>query len=112
LDKIFNKTATKKEQDNLLSCSFLCETVSTGEEGFEPPTPWSVATCSSPLSYTPLSASNINTLKWTLFQDFDLGLVWSIIGSKFQPPDLMAIEPPTIDQQVLPQLWSVKMSLE
>ncbi len=25
----------------------------TGEEGFEPPTPWSVATCSSPLSYTP-----------------------------------------------------------
>ncbi len=26
-----------------------------GEEGFEPPTPWFVATCSSPLSYTPMS---------------------------------------------------------
>jgi hypothetical protein len=26
----------------------------TGQEGFEPPTPWSVATCSSPLSYRPL----------------------------------------------------------
>ena len=25
----------------------------TGEKGFEPLTPWSVATCSSPLSYTP-----------------------------------------------------------
>lgn len=24
-----------------------------GEEGFEPPTPWFVATCSNPLSYRP-----------------------------------------------------------
>ncbi len=34
----------------------------TGEEGFEPPTPWSVATCSSPLSYTPLQELNSNTV--------------------------------------------------
>ena len=28
-----------------------------GEEGFEPPTPWFVATCSNPLSYRPHSVS-------------------------------------------------------
>lgn len=28
-----------------------------GEEGFEPPTPWFVATCSNPLSYRPRPAS-------------------------------------------------------
>jgi hypothetical protein len=39
--------------------SFLLN--NTGEEGFEPPTPWSVATCSSPLSYTPLQAFYRNT---------------------------------------------------
>ncbi|PPD67340.1 hypothetical protein GOBAR_DD35779 [Gossypium barbadense] len=28
-----------------------------GEEGFEPPTPWFVATCSNPLSYRPYLVS-------------------------------------------------------
>jgi hypothetical protein len=28
--------------------------MTTGQEGFEPPTPWFVATCSSPLSYKPV----------------------------------------------------------
>ena len=28
-----------------------------GEEGFEPPTPWFVATCSNPLSYRPYRVS-------------------------------------------------------
>ncbi len=32
----------------------------TGQEGFEPPTPWSVATCSSPLSYKPLRSAQLN----------------------------------------------------
>jgi hypothetical protein len=36
----------------------------TGEEGFEPPTPWSVATCSSPLSYTPSTAFNHSIQFW------------------------------------------------
>ncbi len=31
--------------------------IKTGEEGFEPPTPWFVATCSNPLSYRPHSVS-------------------------------------------------------
>gem|GEM_PF-2264106 len=39
----------------------LDDLIKTGEEGFEPPTPWSVATCSSPLSYTPLQELNSNT---------------------------------------------------
>ena len=38
-----------------------------GEEGFEPPTPWFVATCSNPLSYRPhlVSTGSVprNTLK-------------------------------------------------
>ncbi len=39
--------------------SFFTLDLETGEEGFEPPTPWSVATCSSPLSYTPLRSQDL-----------------------------------------------------
>jgi cyclic pyranopterin monophosphate synthase len=39
----------------------------TGGKGFEPLTPWSVATCSSPLSYTPLRG--INPYKKTILAD-------------------------------------------
>ena len=35
------------------ACAF--KIIEMGEEGFEPPTPWFVATCSGPLSYTPLT---------------------------------------------------------
>lgn len=34
----------------------------TDEEGFEPPTPWSVATCSGPLSYTSLTVMKYSTV--------------------------------------------------
>lgn len=36
--------------------------IRTGQEGFEPPTPWSVATCSSPLSYKPLTRESYNNI--------------------------------------------------
>ncbi|KAB2096477.1 hypothetical protein ES319_A01G110600v1, partial [Gossypium barbadense] len=37
-----------------------------GEEGFEPPTPWFVATCSNPLSYRPHLVSTGSVPKSTL----------------------------------------------
>jgi hypothetical protein len=37
----------------------------SGKEGFEPPTPWFVATCSSPLSYKPCSLFK----KYTLYKN-------------------------------------------
>ncbi len=42
----------------------------TGKEGFEPPTPWSVATCSSPLSYIPLFAQLRITQSDRIMQNF------------------------------------------
>ena len=41
-----------------MRCFFIFR---TGQEGFEPPTPWSVATCSSPLSYKPLTRESNNS---------------------------------------------------
>ncbi|RWR97773.1 putative ribosomal protein L2 [Cinnamomum micranthum f. kanehirae] len=35
-----------------------------GEEGFEPPTPWFVATCSNPLSYRPHPVST-GSVPWS-----------------------------------------------
>ncbi|KAL1120438.1 hypothetical protein V6Z11_D01G165600 [Gossypium hirsutum] len=37
-----------------------------GEEGFEPPTPWFVATCSNPLSYRPHLVTTCSIPKSTL----------------------------------------------
>ncbi|TYJ49671.1 hypothetical protein E1A91_A01G151200v1 [Gossypium mustelinum] len=37
-----------------------------GEEGFEPPTPWFVATCSNPLSYRPHLVSTRSIPRSTL----------------------------------------------
>lgn len=37
-----------------------------GEEGFEPPTPWFVATCSNPLSYRPHPVSTGSVPRSTL----------------------------------------------
>ncbi|TYH12559.1 hypothetical protein ES288_A06G077600v1 [Gossypium darwinii] len=37
-----------------------------GEEGFEPPTPWFIATCSNPLSYRPHLVSTGSVPRSTL----------------------------------------------
>ncbi|XLT76674.1 hypothetical protein HN873_032948 [Arachis hypogaea] len=37
-----------------------------GEEGFEPPTPWFIATCSNPLSYRPHPVSTGSVSRSTL----------------------------------------------
>lgn len=41
-----------------------------GEEGFEPPTPWFVATCSNPLSYRPHPVSTRPVPRSTLQETF------------------------------------------
>ncbi len=65
-------TKKKLRQHVLKPVGAFLDAIETGEEGFEPPTPWSVATCSSPLSYTPLQELNSNTVydaKIAIFYD-------------------------------------------
>ena len=57
LKLIWNHSKIKKRREEFTLLSAL---QGTGQEGFEPPTPWSVATCSSPLSYKPLRSAQLN----------------------------------------------------
>jgi hypothetical protein len=57
LKLMWNHSKIKKRREELTLLSAL---QGTGQEGFEPPTPWSVATCSSPLSYKPLRSAQLN----------------------------------------------------
>lgn len=54
-----------------------------GEEGFEPPTPWFVATCSNPLSYRPHPVSTGSVLGSTLKKEPFLSHFISDVESAF-----------------------------